>query len=36
MVVRVKRLKDRTDKAISNGESKEILNRSYNKTGLAG
>ncbi len=34
MVVRAKRLKDHTDKAVSNGESKEILNRSYSKTRL--
>ncbi len=30
----VRRLKDRTDKAISNGESREILNRCYSKTEL--
>ncbi len=33
-VAKVRRLKDRTDKAVSNGESKEILNRCYSKTEL--
>ncbi len=34
MVVRAKRLKDRTEKAISNGNSREILNWRYSKTKL--
>ncbi len=36
MIIRAKRLKDHTNKAISNGESKEILNKSYSKTRLVG
>ena len=30
----VRRLKDHTNKAVSNGESREILNRYYSKTEL--